>query len=118
MTLITAGENQILLPSAEFGDEHTIDGQLKLKKMMDGTKRSHIRTPVIATYSLVFKKMNRNKIEEMRIFLINTAGQQVTLKDWNNHTWIGRITNTPTTFTHAAIRDNQFNIEFEGHRYA
>lgn len=117
MITLTAGDSQILLPSAELNDEHEIDAGLKLKRMMNGSKKSFIRTPALATLSYTLKSMNRNKIEEMRLFLIATAGQQVRLRDWDNRLWIGHITNNPTTFTHADVRDNQFNLNFEGFLY-
>jgi len=118
MITLTGANHQVLLPSAEFADEHTLDSALKLKKMMDGSKKSFIRTPAISTLNLEIRNVNRNLVEQVRLFLIATAGQQLTMQLWDLSIWKGRIINTPMSFTHAAIRDNQFTIQFEGFKYA
>ena len=115
MIILRGGGQQVTLRSPEFNDEQQIDGGLKLKKMMDRSKRSFISNPVTTTYNLTFTNMNLNKVEELRLFVIATAGQQLQMVDHNRNLWRGHILTSPMVFTHARIRDNQFTFTFEGH---
>ena len=114
MIVLSQAQHQITLRNPDFEDSHNLDSDLKLKKTMSGVKYSYIRTPVIATRSFKFTKMNVNKAEELRLFLIATAGKEIEMRDFEKKIWKGRVLNNPETFVHVASRDMQFSLEFEG----
>lgn len=113
VTFASSG-NQIQLPNPELGDRRRINLRVMFKRMMDGGIRSYkLGTPLV-TLDLDFANLNRPKIVELLTWLNNTKGQEISYIDYNATLWNGRITNFPFETTHAALRNNAFQIVFEG----
>ncbi len=114
MITFTARTKAINLPSPRLGDRERLDLRTVYKRMMDGSIVSYIRGPVIQSFELEFENLNRPKVVEFVQFLDETVGQIILYKDYLDKNWRGKITNYPFEATHAGLRNNNFQITFEG----
>ncbi len=114
MITFTARSSAISLPSPRLGDREKLDLRTVYKRMMDGSIVSYIKGPVVRVVELEFENLNRPKVAEFINFLDATVGQTLIYKDYRDKTWKGKILNYPFEAVHAAIRNNNFQIVFEG----
>jgi hypothetical protein len=117
MTILKYGNTQIVLRSPDFSDQHVLDMGVKIKRSMDNTPYTYKRTPVLATKNFTFSNLDRDKIEEMIVFVKGAAGREIEMIDTDNYIWRGRILNTPMSFTEMARINRTFNLDFQGHIY-
>lgn len=106
----------INLPSPRLNDSENLILPAVIHRAKDGTIHAFRKLSVpISSLSLFFENVNRPKIIEYFTFLRATSGKQITYLDYRGQKWIGSITNRDTEAVHAAIRNNQFTVDFEGH---
>lgn len=107
--------HQLILPSPRLNDSMSLGLNTHIDRAMDGTFHAFKKQPVpLKRFSLFFEHMNRPLVIQTIEFLKLAMGKQVTYTDYNRKIWAGKILTEPFTSTHVAIRNNQFNLEFEG----
>jgi len=88
----------MLLPNPGFGDSEALTDEVEIKRAMDGTIRSYVKTKndrrkLQWTFSLA-----RNKSLELRAFIQAYFASRIKVVDHNGVTWIGHFVNNPFEF--------------------
>lgn len=105
-----------LLPEPSFGDGQGLDSELTLKRAMDGTLYSTIKTNNNRKLSYDFI-LTRGKTLEVIEFILTYSQYTVRLTNHKDEVWVGYITNNPAELSAIAIEEeNQFRLEFQGRK--
>lgn len=105
----------ITLRPPEMGD--TRDCVIGVQRKFDMMGRQHTWIPVQRTAQLlilVFKALPREKVFELRDFLIATAGKVIKFLDFDEQKWLGRISTETPLITNEGDCRNTITIQFEG----
>lgn len=115
MVIFSFQNHQLKLPSPRLDDSESLVLNVHIDRAMNGKfyafkKQSKVQQRL----SMFFEHVNRPLILEVIAFLKVSAGQQIKYIDYDNVIWVGKLLTMPFSETHRNIRDNQFNLEFEG----
>ncbi len=113
MSEIAYSSSKVTLPSAQFGNKLVLKMRTNIQKSMSGKFWAYKTTPNTLLLDISFQNLNRNKILEVRDFLIISAGKEVWYTDHHQAIWKGKVRTKASDFTHSAIRNNQFRLEIE-----
>lgn len=126
LTLLEIPGTSVILPTAEFNDSQSYNGQVTIKRAMNGHRRIYHRKMGIAQKLHYDFVIDRRKAIELRQFLIQANSVPIKLTNWKGEVWQVVITNSPLTFTEdsywgpgsSASSGNKSSItlEFEGAR--
>ncbi len=107
-----------LLPSPNFGDSNDIEAEIAIKRSMNGTTRTYIKTS--ADDKLVYDFiMSRLKMVEVMNFISLYYTANVRLINHKGEIYVGKILNDP--FEYATVRrgeEGSFRLEFRGVKIA
>lgn len=110
---------ELQLPSPRLNDTESLELNFHMDRSMNGTIYAFRKQSVPQErLSIFFEHTNRPKVIEVIAFLKASMGQFVQYTDYNGVVWTGKILTQPFTATHASIRNNTFNLEFEGTKNA
>lgn len=114
-----------LLPNPEFSDTEALTDSVSLKRAVDGTLYTYVKTKGGRRKMTWTFRLTRNKGLELRAFLKSYFASKVYVVDHNARKWVGHFTNNPFEFTTdrksgPAIQDwprgesQTVTLEFEG----
>lgn len=120
-----AVEASIFLPNPAFGDNESLTDSVQVKRAMDGTLYSYIKTKNGRRRLQWSFRMTRNRALQLRQFILTYAASQIRVTDHNNRVWVGYFTinpfefNTPQRAAPAISpmprgETQEITIEFEG----
>lgn len=117
MVVFTLKNQRLILPSPRLNNSVTLVIPAVIDHAKDGSMYAFRRqSQPFERHSLYFEHVNRPKILETVAFLKIAMGKIITYLDYENNKWSGCIINQPHEFTHSALRNNTFTLEFEGFR--
>lgn len=93
-------------------DSETVEGELNIKRSMSGRRYAYIK-PVRKKFTLTFANFNARTRELLLAFLRISAGKQVKYTDPDGQIFNGRFLTGSHNVTHAAVRNHNFQVEFE-----
>jgi hypothetical protein len=104
----------MVLPSPNFGDPDTPVLNINIKRSMNGTTRTYVKTSMdeVLQYDFI---LTRLKAVEVQAFLNLYYANNIRLIDYNGSTWVGKIVNDPIDM--AIVRTGEecsFRLEFRG----
>ena len=112
---------RIRLPHVELGENESMSNSLTVKRSLNGTLYTYIKTNDDQQL-LSFKfSMTRSKGEELKRFLISYLSKKVSILDHLDRTWVGYFTTNPVEFT--TVKRNapgggyelvEVSLDFEG----
>ncbi len=107
-----------LLPSPNFGDSDDIEVEVEIKRSMDGTTRTYIKTS--SDEELIYEFiLSRMKMIEVFNFIQQFYTSNIRLINHKGETYVGKILNNP--FEYATVRkgeEGSFRLEFRGTKIA
>jgi len=115
----------VFLPNPLFSDTESLTDTVQVKRAMDGTLYSYIKTKNGRRRLQWTFRTTRNKGLEFRAFLLTYFASKVRATDHNGRVWVGNFTNNPFEFdttSRAAPaispmprgETQEITIEFEG----
>lgn len=81
----------IQLKNPELSNVEVVDPLIKIKTMMDGSVRAYRRTTAKQRLTLTFENLTRDKVMELRAFVVATAARIVQYLDFDGAVWSGRF---------------------------
>jgi len=108
----------VILPSAEFNDKENALGDMKIKRAMDGTRRTYVYRSNDRRLAYTFD-MTREKGLELQDFLETYNAEHLRLQNWKGEIWDVQLLTNPLEFTQNRRHDPNgancaINLEFEG----
>lgn len=103
-----------LLPSPEFGDSDNIVGSFNLKRSMNNTIYTYLKTSSeeVLTYEFI---LTRGKTLEVIAFIRTYYAYNVRIINHKGETYVGKIMNDPSDITHIQFKEVcMFRLEFRG----
>lgn len=94
----TAPAYTMLLPNPQFGDAETLTDEVTVKRAMDGTVRTYVKTKGDRRKLQWAFRLTRNKGLELRAFLLANFAKTMRVTDHNDRIWIGNLVNNPFEF--------------------
>jgi hypothetical protein len=88
----------LLLPNPLFGDSEALTAAVEMKRAMNGTVRTYVKTKNGRRRLQWTFRMTRNKGLEMRAFLLRYFASEMLVEDHNGRTWRGTFVNNPFEF--------------------
>lgn len=87
-----------VLPNPKLGDTENPDHEVKIKRAMDGTKYSYVRSSDY--YFLIYSfTLTRNKSWELEAFINSYHSALIQIQNWKGEIWEGKLENNPFEFT-------------------
>ena len=116
--LLKSRTTTVALPLPIFGDTQKRKDQFNLKRSMNGTIYTYVKTNDRQDLSYTFR-LDRIKGLELRNFLMIHHSDIIELFNWKGETWIGRLTNNPIDLIAASRFDpcgeeTRVTLDFEG----
>jgi hypothetical protein len=111
-------EASIIIPAAEFDDKENALGDMKIKRSMDGTRRTYVNRTNSRRLAYTFD-MTREKGMELQAFLETYNAEHLRLHNWKGEIWDVQLMTNPLEFTQNRRFDPEgancaINLEFEG----
>ena len=114
-----------LLPNPEFGDSERLTDEVLMKRAMDGTLYTYVKTKNSRRNLQWTFRLTRNKALELRAFVQAYYAAKIRVTDHNERVWVGHFINNPFEFdtpSRAAPaiapmprgETQEITIEFEG----
>lgn len=104
---------ELELPSPQLGDVQTFDFGLLTKRAMSGAMYTHKKTPVTRRLAMDFINLTADQTTDLLNLYLAAGGGELTLLDWRDRIWVGRITNNP--FEYTVLKNfNTIHVDFEG----
>ena len=106
MITLQYGTRTLTLPNPDFGDAERV----ALSNVFGTTRTGAVLNkydagqPVLKTLTWVISKMTYSQKQDLREFLVASAGDVISVTDYNSDTFSALITNTLTAIT--TLRDN------------
>lgn len=126
LTLLEIQSSSVILPTAEFNDSQSYNGNVVIKRAMNGKRRIYHRKMGIAQKLHYDFIIDRRKAIELRQFLIQANSVPIKLTNWKGEVWQVVLTNNPLTFTEESYwgpgvtqssgNKSSISLEFEGAR--
>jgi len=118
-------EATTLLPSPQFGDCENLTDEVMVKRAMDGTLYTYVKTKHGRRGLQWTFLLTRNKALELRAFIQAYYATAIKVTDHNERVWVGHFVNNPFEFdtpSRAAPaiapmprgETQEITIEFEG----
>lgn len=116
----TTPTETLTLPNPVFGNVEQLKLRAIIKFAMDGTPRSHIKTPRLSRLVYTFNLFDCQAVTWNTIldFHRGTVGTDLRLTDHHSLTWRVRLVSTPIQFTDTTKHIKQFTLELEGYQDA
>lgn len=110
-----------VVPNPLFGDSTNLTNTLDIKRGMDGTTYSYVKTRDLRVRFIWTFRLSRHKALEMRAFFDAYHSEKIKLTDSDGEVYIGNFTTNPFEFeatrralNSPGLEDAQIQIEFEG----
>jgi len=108
----------VILPAAEHDDKENALGDMKIKRAMDGTRRTYVYRSDDRRLAYTFD-MTREKGLELQAFLETYNAEHLRLQNWKGEIWDVQLLTNPLEFTQNRRSDPDgancaINLEFEG----
>jgi len=108
----------VILPSAEHDDKENALGDMRIKRSMDGTRRTYVYRSDDRRLAYTFD-MTREKGLELQEFLELYNAEHIRLQNWKGEIWDVQLLTNPLEFTQNRRSDPDgancaINLEFEG----
>lgn len=118
-------EATTLLPNPEFGDGENLTDEVAVKRAMDGTVYTYVKTKAQRRKLEWTFRLTRNKALELRAFIQAYYASKIRVTDHNDRVWVGYFTDNPFEFDTIARalparapmprgETQEITIEFEG----
>ena len=118
-------EATTLLPNPQFGDGENLTDEVQVKRAMDGTLYTYVKTKNDRRRLEWTFRLTRNKALELRAFIQAYYATVIRVTDHNERVWVGHFVNNPFEFdtpSRAAPaiapmprgETQEITIEFEG----
>lgn len=118
-------EATTLLPNPQFGDGENLTDEVQVKRAMDGTLYTYVKTKNDRRRLEWTFRLTRNKALELRAFIQAYYATAIRVTDHNERVWVGHFVNNPFEFdtpSRAAPaiapmprgETQEITIEFEG----
>jgi hypothetical protein len=118
-------EATTLLPNPQFGDGENLTDEVQVKRAMDGTLYTYVKTKNDRRHLQWSFRLSRNKGLELRAFILAYYAKKIRVTDHNERVWVGNFINNPFEFdtpSRAAPaiapmprgETQEITIEFEG----
>jgi hypothetical protein len=104
-----------ILPNPEEGDTKNIVPALNLRRAMDGTPHTTIKTNELHDLAYTFI-MTREKALELEAFLDEYVGTKTKIINHRNETWVGYFQNDPFEFATESKDRVRIALQFRGER--
>jgi len=86
-----------VLPNPLFGDGENLLTDMSVRRTMDGTLYTYIKTKGRRGLQWTFR-LTRNKALELREFLLSYFASKIFVKDHTGRVWVGNFINNPFEF--------------------
>ncbi len=118
-------EATTLLPNPKFGDGENLADEVQIKRAMDGTVYTYVKTKNGRRRLQWTFRLTRNKALELRAFIQAYYAVKIRATDHNDRVWVGYFTDNPFEFDTIARASpaiapmprgetQEITIEFEG----
>ena len=88
----------MFLPHPQFGDNESVTDAVQVKRAMDGTLYSYIKTKGGRRKLQWSFRMTRNRALQLRAFILTYSASQIRVTDHNDRVWVGYLTINPFEF--------------------
>lgn len=110
--------NSITLPNPDLGNPDIIKNSITAHMTMSGNMFTYVRKPSNHKLVMTFKNIDASTcslaiIDDLKSFLIISAGEEIKLTDWNGTIWRGYIVTNPHEITYGK-NFASLTLEFEG----
>lgn len=96
--VLSVPQRTIVLPAPEFGDGENNEGIFSLRRAMDGTVRTYVKTTNRGKLSYRFT-LSLDKSEELEDFIWRYNSDVMTLVNWKNEIWKVQLQKNPIELT-------------------
>lgn len=87
-----------LLPNPQWGDGENLTDEVMVKRAMDGTLYTYVKTKNGRRRLEWAFRLTRNKALELRAFIQAYYAAKIRVTDHNERVWVGWFTNNPFEF--------------------
>ncbi len=87
-----------VLPDPKFSDSEALTDAVSVKRAMDGTRYTYIKTKAGRRKLKWVFQLTRNKGLELRAFIQSYFASKIYVIDHNQRVWVGNFTNNPFEF--------------------
>lgn len=87
-----------LLPDPQWGDSENLTDEVQVKRAMDGTLYTYVKTKNGRRKLQWNFRLSRNKALELRAFIQAYYAAKIRVTDHNERVWVGYFTNNPFEF--------------------
>ena len=91
-------ETTTLLPNPQFGDGENLTDEVQVKRAMDGTLYTYVKTKNGRRKLQWAFRLTRNKALELRAFIQAYYAKKIRVTDHNERVWVGNLMNNPFEF--------------------
>ena len=88
-----------LLPDPKWGDGENLTEEVQVKRAMDGTMYSYIKTKNERRHLQWSFRLTRNKGLELRAFIQAYHSAMIRVTDHNGRIWVGNFVSNPFEFS-------------------
>jgi len=91
-------EATTLLPDPSWGNGENLTDEIQVKRAMDGTLYTYVKTKNDRRHLQWTFRLTRNKALELRAFIQAYFAAKIKVTDHNERVWIGYFINSPFEF--------------------
>ena len=91
-------QTMTVLPDPQFSDSMALTDAVSVKRAMNGTRRTYVKTKGGRRKLKVEFRLTRNKGLELRAFIQSYFASKIKVVDHLGRTWIGNFTSNPFEF--------------------
>lgn len=95
MMRLQTDTNILLLPNPDLEDEEGLKRDVLLRRAMDGTRHTHVKTSTERRLTFVFTNIGQGKLLELEQFLRANFAKTMFLETFRGQVWQGFIANEP-----------------------
>lgn len=104
----------VILPEPQFSDQESQTHGMTIKRAIDGTRRTYLRTTGGRRRLLWSFTLTRAKGLELRQFIRDHHSSRVRVIDHNDRAWVGWLMNNPVELNQPGRDGMTTTLEFEG----
>lgn len=113
MTSLHSSVHDLFLPNAELGDTDNIQSTMEIKRALDGTKRTYVKSSTDRLLSYTFR-LTPPKAAELEVFLDANRANSFRLHNHLDEDWRVKLISNPIDFVQVGPNEVTVNLQFQG----